>query len=562
MQNLNSRKTKKAKAFEEELKRGHKFYQEGQFDLAIKEYQKILTINPKYIKAWLFLVKTYKSQGAWDEVINCYGKVLSFQPISPHPYIELAKCFEKQGKVDLAIVSYQNAIEIEPNLSLKIYEKLAKLLKKIGRVNESYKYMNYMLTKEPNNSYILYELGKLLEIQQDWENAYVFYQKSNFPGITNRMIKCAYNNKKIDMQSTFLEIKDLLKNSKTVKYIQDEILSKLQIKYSDFLILFQPASNVGDTCKQFALVQPLCLQHNCKAIVFYPQAYSPITQAHLFFDSITPKHIVSHFAIDERTCQKIKQLTREDKISLDRIPVIPGIPRIMNNVPESEKITYITDESMYSAGKASSLGINLELNDITLGKPKISQESFKNALNKFNMFDLIQGKSILIAPYSVFSNSSTGSNTSLVKFWKNLIRFFLRNNITPVVNSRHRQENLDNYLSSIIPDMDATSKHIPFVDLSLDEVIPFVELCGSFAGVRSGLCDLTAFSSKQTIKLCIQPHNSGKSEFKKLPPKRVIDNTLINDNFQIYNLNVNQIPENQEIQQVFYSVFSNLIQIQ
>ena len=402
------------------------------------------------------------------------------------------------------------------------------------------------------------ELGDTLEKNGQLEEAISNYQKAIemkpvSPKLNRSLLRCLYNSNKTTKDVLNSKIMSAIENSKAIAFIQDKILSKLDIEYKNHLILYLDSQSVGDTCKQLALIKPLCIQHNKKAIVFYCcHSKSAIIQTKLFLDPIKPKYITYHFPIDIETEKTMRNLNSKDQLFLDSIPVIPGIPRMMNNIPEVKNLTYITGDSTYPAGKAAGLGINIELNDNTIGRPIINNQSIENAFNKFNNLNLSQGKSILIAPHSVHQNKRTGSNSRALQFWQRIIDQLIDQNIIPVINSRHRGNDLD-YLSKTF-----TNKQIRFADLSLDEVIPFVELCGAFTGVYNGLCALVAFSSKKVIRLSVHPKLSSGSYFQKLSEDRVIDNTLMNENFHIYHLSLSEIPDDQQINQII-NIFSDKI---
>jgi tetratricopeptide (TPR) repeat protein len=440
-------------------------------------------------------------------------------------------------------------------LSKKVYQRpiINKLI--IKSVLAAYQKGLYL---PPLPTWLYLELGDALEKNCLLEEAITIYQKAIKIKTVNHelnrsLLRCIYNSDKSTKDILNSKIMSAIENSKAIAFIKDKILSKLDIEYENYLILYPPNQNVGDTCKHLALIKPLCIQHNKKAIVFFSgQRESAIIQANLFLDPIKPEYVASYFPIDIETEQTIRKLNSKDELCLDEIPIIPGIPRMMNNIPEQKKLTYITGDSTYQGGKAASLGIQIELNDNTIGRPIINNQSIENALNKFNNLNLSQGKSILIAPHSVTSNKQTGSNSKAVQFWQKIVNALLDKNIIPVINSRHRDSSLA-YLSEMF-----TDEQVKFADLSLDEVIPFVELCGAFAGIRSGLCDLIAFSSKKVVKFCVQPKNSKGNYFEKLPDTRVIDHNLINDNFHIYHLSLSQPIEDEEISQIV-SLFLNRI---
>ena len=419
------------------------------------------------------------------------------------------------------------------------------LAMQIGELEKAETYADTAIRiNEDNTSSIYLEKGRILQARKQWDKAIPFYRKVDKPQSLINLLTCIYESNQFTKEDLESEVLQLIQNSKAIAFIKEKILSNLDIDYDKCLILYQVAGNVGDTCKQLALIKPLCIQHNKKAIVFYPNKESSIIQANLFLDSITPQYIASHFPIDLDTEQTINRLMSKDTIYLWAIPVIPGIPRIVGYDLEIKKLTYIINESIYKAGKAANIGINIDLNNDNLGKPIITKKHFNNALEKFNNLQLDQGNSVLIAPHSVTQNHITGSNSRAIKFWQRLIDKLSSKNLIPVINARHHG-GMINYLSKMF-----TNKEVKFADISLDEIIPFVELCGGFIGIRSGLCDLLAFSDKKVAKLCINANNSGNSDFQKLKNDKMPDSTIINDNFNIYNLSLEQPLQEKDISQI------------
>jgi hypothetical protein len=300
------------------------------------------------------------------------------------------------------------------------------------------------------------------------------------------------------------EIELAINESKAVKFIKENILAEIKINnYNEYLILYIHHANVGDTCKVFSLIKALCIQHKAQAIVFYRNKNSPIIQANLFLDSIQPEYVITHFPIDNEMANTIETLSKEDKIPLGLIPISVGIPVRLGT--EGQLCVYIKDTSIYKDGFPASLGINITLNEQTILKPVVKNESFEKALNKFKKLNLLEKKSILLAPIANTVDKRIGSNMKLRQFWQKLIEALIANDIIVVINAKNHDKST-NYLRQMFS---SDSNKLKFIeDLSLDEVMPFVELCGGFIGIYSGLPLLLGMCSKNnsnTTKIVIKP---------------------------------------------------------
>ena len=520
-------------------------YQQGNLEEAVAAYKKAIELAPEHAHSYRQLIQL----GYIEEAFECLQQILNKEPhhiLIEHFYLSHKSIIPRQY--------LENALEILENFArnnsgnIQILLNISIVARKLNQFKKAEVYVKKALDLEPENAMALSDMGKILEKRKDWNGAISYYRKSNLLNDKVNIIECIYKSDLSDKEEpTDREIKSIIQSSQTIEFIKREILEKKNIDYEQYLILYMHDINVGDTCKRLALIKPLCIQHGKKAIVFYPDSHSPITQARLFLDPIVPQYVANHFSIDGETQQEIERLIKEDRVSLGELPVMPGIPRMMNNDSQKQGLTYITDKSIYERGIAASLGINIELNEDTMGKPVIEKRCLTNAMDKFENLHLSRGKAILVAPHSKTMNSLTGSNAKLIPFWQKIINQLVERNVTPVINTKHREEKLS-YLSKIIEDRHG--QYVKMVDLPLDEVIPFVELCGAFAGIRSGLCDLIAFASPQVTKLCIQPTRSDDNCFGKIPRASVIDESIINKNFNLYFVLPNNLPDQEQIERI------------
>jgi tetratricopeptide (TPR) repeat protein len=99
-----------------------KYIQKGQFDKAIKEYHKILVIDPKDVRIKQQLGELYARIGDLDEAIDCYQKV--------------AEEYTAHGFFIKAIAAYKHILKINPDY-IDINLILAQLYRQQGHLSEA-----------------------------------------------------------------------------------------------------------------------------------------------------------------------------------------------------------------------------------------------------------------------------------------------------------------------------------------------------------------------------------------------------------------------------------------
>jgi len=103
--------------------RGFAYYEIGQFDLAISDYQKALEINAQYGKAYNNLGLVYCKQGHYDIAIQEFNKALEINPKFFEAVNNRGLAYYEKGEFDLAISDYTKALEINPAYDTAYYNR-------------------------------------------------------------------------------------------------------------------------------------------------------------------------------------------------------------------------------------------------------------------------------------------------------------------------------------------------------------------------------------------------------------------------------------------------------
>ncbi len=93
----------------------------GDFDNAIKEFDKALELDPSYGEVHNILGSIYERMGDFSKAIEHREKYVELNPGEANPIDSLAASYFWMGKLDEAIATYKDALEIKPDFHSSIF---------------------------------------------------------------------------------------------------------------------------------------------------------------------------------------------------------------------------------------------------------------------------------------------------------------------------------------------------------------------------------------------------------------------------------------------------------
>ena len=84
------------------------------YDLAIKDYNTAIELNPSFAFAYRNRGVTHEKEGKIDLAINDYNKVIELNPNSSHAYSDRARAYRNKRETALAIKDYRKSTELNP----------------------------------------------------------------------------------------------------------------------------------------------------------------------------------------------------------------------------------------------------------------------------------------------------------------------------------------------------------------------------------------------------------------------------------------------------------------
>lgn len=106
---------------------GNAYSGEGNYQLAIKAFQRAIELNPTHLGAHHNLGVAYLRMGDFDQAIVWFKKAMAINPL-PQTYNELGLAYFRKGELEEARQAWEKALELDP--SAEIVKKNLRLLEK------------------------------------------------------------------------------------------------------------------------------------------------------------------------------------------------------------------------------------------------------------------------------------------------------------------------------------------------------------------------------------------------------------------------------------------------
>lgn len=115
---------KKKSTPEKLLSKAYKKQQIGKYRKAIKIYNKIIEIEPKFNQVYINLGFCFRKIGEYKKAIKNYKKAIKIDPKSTKPYMALGRIYIKVGEFDKANLIQKKLKEIQPREANKLLKEI------------------------------------------------------------------------------------------------------------------------------------------------------------------------------------------------------------------------------------------------------------------------------------------------------------------------------------------------------------------------------------------------------------------------------------------------------
>ena len=97
------------------IDQGISYYNFGQYDAAIKEFQKAVEAKPQSLDAHLYLAYAYEKQGEKEKAIGQYQKITEIDTNHLNAHYQLGLYYDSVGKKAAAIKEYEKVLSLKPS---------------------------------------------------------------------------------------------------------------------------------------------------------------------------------------------------------------------------------------------------------------------------------------------------------------------------------------------------------------------------------------------------------------------------------------------------------------
>jgi protein O-mannosyl-transferase len=145
---------------------GLSLYQTGKIDEAIEYYRRAIEISPRFIKVYPNLGIALAAKGKFADAISLYNKGLQMAPDSVELHINLGNALARSGKLEEAVKEYEKVLKIAPRNAVA-HNNLDIILLQQGN-----------LQFDPDSAQGHYYLGQIMAQKGKIDEAIVHFEKS------------------------------------------------------------------------------------------------------------------------------------------------------------------------------------------------------------------------------------------------------------------------------------------------------------------------------------------------------------------------------------------------
>jgi len=144
---------------------GSALEKKGRSDEAMREYSKVLQVNPKYINAHNNIGLILASQGRRDEAIQHFKEIFKINPAYGEAHTNLGAILADAGRTDEAIAHFSEALRLNPDDAIA-HNNLGVILFHMGKTDEAILHFQKSLRINPDYYEAYSNLREILKMKE------------------------------------------------------------------------------------------------------------------------------------------------------------------------------------------------------------------------------------------------------------------------------------------------------------------------------------------------------------------------------------------------------------
>lgn len=152
------------------LEEGNRLFEDSKYEEAMRAYDKVLAIRPKYAEAWEKKGNALGKLGRHQEAVESYDKALALNPNELVTWILRGFELGHLNRLQEVVVSYDKALAIMPEATA-IWDFRGDVLLKLGNYQEAVESYEESLKQHPNDPFIWGKKVKALDSLEEWLKA-------------------------------------------------------------------------------------------------------------------------------------------------------------------------------------------------------------------------------------------------------------------------------------------------------------------------------------------------------------------------------------------------------
>src|SRR5262244_1954782 len=158
-------------------KRANGYYERGQYDRAIEDYNHVIGLNPNHANAFSNRGATYARKGEYDRAIESYDEAIRLNPKHAAALYGRGNAYRRKGDYDRAIENYDEALRLNPR-NANAFSNRGVAYGRKGDYDRAIENYDEALRLNPKYANALYNRGNAYRHKGDYNRAIENYDEA------------------------------------------------------------------------------------------------------------------------------------------------------------------------------------------------------------------------------------------------------------------------------------------------------------------------------------------------------------------------------------------------